>query len=82
MSSSDAGSDKGNPVVKSNAFPIDLAQKIALVKPTDSKGATVQTHQFRFVNVYCTCVYLEFQFTVSYRFPRILVAKVNRKGNN
>lgn len=49
MSSTDAGSDKSSPVVKPNAFPIDLAQKIALVKPTDGKGATVQAHSFRFV---------------------------------
>lgn len=49
MSSSETGSDKMNPVVKPNAFPIDLAQKIALVKPTDSKGATVQAHPFRCV---------------------------------
>lgn len=28
-------------------FPMDLAPKIALVKPTDSKGATVQTSTFR-----------------------------------
>lgn len=30
---------------KPNVFPMDLAPKIALVKPTDSKGATVQTQQ-------------------------------------
>lgn len=40
--------DKGNQIIKQNAFPIDLAPpKIALVKPTDGKGATVQAHQFR-----------------------------------
>lgn len=64
MSSSDAGSDKGNQVIKPNAFPIDLAQKIALVKPTDSKGATVQTHQFRFVIMYCI-INLELNYTVA-----------------
>lgn len=30
---------------KMTPFPIDLAQKVALVKPTDSKGATMQTQQ-------------------------------------
>lgn len=30
---------------KPNIFPMDLAPKIALVKPTDGKGATVQTQQ-------------------------------------
>lgn len=49
MSSTETGSDKSNPVVKPNAFAIDLAQKIALVKPTDGKGATVQAHSFRCV---------------------------------
>lgn len=45
--SSNSGSgDKPNPIIKQNAFPMDLAPKIALVKPTDGKGATVQT-QFR-----------------------------------
>lgn len=39
--------DKSNPMIKQNTFPIDLAPKIALVKPTDGKGGTVQTHQFR-----------------------------------
>ena len=38
--------EKPNPIIKHNAFPMDLAPKIALVKPTDGKGATVQT-QFR-----------------------------------
>ncbi|XP_055317926.1 uncharacterized protein LOC129576619 isoform X3 [Sitodiplosis mosellana] len=38
--------EKPNPIIKQNAFPMDLAPKIALVKPTDGKGATVQT-QFR-----------------------------------
>lgn len=38
--------DKPNPIIKQNTFPMDLAPKIALVKPTDGKGATVQT-QFR-----------------------------------
>lgn len=38
--------EKTNPIIKQNAFPMDLAPKIALVKPTDGKGATVQT-QFR-----------------------------------
>lgn len=41
------GGDKSNPIIKQNAFPIDLAPKIALVKPTDGKGGTVQAHQFR-----------------------------------
>lgn len=40
--------EKSNPIIKQNTFPIDLAPKIALVKPTDGKGATVQT-QFRYV---------------------------------
>lgn len=39
--------DKSSPIIKQNAFPIDLAPKIALVKPTDGKGGTVQAHQFR-----------------------------------
>lgn len=39
-------SEKPNPIIKQNVFPMDLAPKIALVKPTDGKGATVQT-QFR-----------------------------------
>ncbi|XP_031641042.1 mucin-12 isoform X2 [Contarinia nasturtii] len=44
---SNSGSgEKTNPIIKQNAFPMDLAPKIALVKPTDGKGATVQT-QFR-----------------------------------
>lgn len=48
MSSPDSiGGDQKGQIVKQNAFPIDLAPKIALVKPTDGKGATVQTHQFR-----------------------------------
>lgn len=42
-----SGGDKSNPIIKQNAFPIDLAPKIALVKPTDGKGGTVQAHQFR-----------------------------------
>lgn len=41
------GGDKSNPIIKQNTFPIDLAPKIALVKPTDGKGGAVQTHQFR-----------------------------------
>lgn len=44
--STSGGSEKTNPIIKQNAFPMDLAPKIALVKPTDGKGATVQT-QFR-----------------------------------
>lgn len=38
--------NKPNPIIKQNPYPMDLAPKIALVKPTDGKGATVQT-QFR-----------------------------------
>lgn len=41
-----ASGEKTNPIIKQNVFPMDLAPKIALVKPTDGKGATVQT-QFR-----------------------------------
>lgn len=41
-----SGGDKPNPIIKQNPYPMDLAPKIALVKPTDGKGATVQT-QFR-----------------------------------
>lgn len=40
--------EKTNPIIKQNTFPMDLAPKIALVKPTDGKGSTVQT-QFRWV---------------------------------
>lgn len=48
IGASNASGDKPNPIIKQGSFPIDLAPKIALVKPTDAKGATVQT-QFRYV---------------------------------
>lgn len=41
-------SDKNQMNKPTNIFPMDLAQKIgniALVKPSDGKGATVQTPQ-------------------------------------
>lgn len=44
--STSGSGEKPSPIIKQNAFPMDLAPKIALVKPTDGKGATVQT-QFR-----------------------------------
>lgn len=34
-----------NTNTKINSLPMDLAPKIALVKPTDNKGITVQTQQ-------------------------------------
>lgn len=46
MASGSGGGDKITPIIKQGTFPIDLAPKIALVKPTDAKGGTVQT-QFR-----------------------------------
>lgn len=46
VTSATSSGDKPNPIIKQNTFPMDLAPKIALVKPTDGKGATVQT-QFR-----------------------------------
>lgn len=42
--------EKTNPIIKQNTFSMDLAPKIALVKPTDGQGSTVQT-QFRWVFV-------------------------------
>lgn len=42
-----ASGDQKGQIVKQNTFPIDLAPKIALVKPTEGRGTTAQTHQFR-----------------------------------
>lgn len=73
--------DKSNPIIKQNAFPIDLAPKIALVKPTDGKGGTVQAHQFRYDGVFagfvnrnncnltCSVLYYFFRsFTLFHRY--------------
>lgn len=46
MASGSGSGEKITPIIKQGSFPIDLAPKIALVKPTDAKGVTVQT-QFR-----------------------------------